>query len=1068
VLRCPSCGEENPERFRLCGFCGAALHGAEAVRRPEVRKVVTILFCDVTGSTGLGERLDPESMRRLMSRWFAAAREVLEAHGATVEKFIGDAVMAVFGIPQTHEDDALRAVRAATDLREALDELNPHLQADFGTGIQVRTGVDTGEVVTGASRGADTLVTGDAVNTAARLQQAAMPGEILISRATQALVRDAVEVEPIDPLDLKGKSLPVPAYRLIAVTAGADAHTRHLDSPIVGRDRELRQLREAYDHARTDRSPQLFTILGAAGVGKSRLLREVLDTIDAAADRSLILRGRCLPYGEGITYWPLREVIHAAAGVTDGDAPDVVGRKVAALLQDEREGELITRRVLAAISLGEETAPADEIAWAVRRLLEHLSRDRPVIAVFDDIHWAEPTLLDLIEHIADWTRDRPLLLACLARPELLELRPAWGGGKLGATTVLLEPLAASATAELLTNLLGADDLAADARRRITDAAEGNPLFIEEMVGMLVDDGALRREDGRLVPTRDLSTIAVPASIRALMAARLDHLPEEERTIAERASVVGRIFERAAVIELAPEALRPVVSVRLLGLVRKELLRPHEAGFSGDDTFRFRHLLIRDAAYERLPKEDRADLHERFAAWLERVAGGRLQEYEEIVGYHLEQAYRYRQQLGSVDDRARALATRAGTMLSESGARAFAGADFRAASGLFERAASLFPAGSREQLRARGSLGAATREAGAWPEAGAILREVMRAAEANGDEPTLWRARLDDIEVRTHTDPTMDALVAAAVVDAAARFFERAGDDDGLAHAWYVAGYLLWSRSRWEEARRAFTKVVQPGDEGRGGQMHELALSGIANALIWGPMPVGQALVELASLETRTQTRQGHAQMAAKRAHLLAMLERFDEALAELARAVAIADDIGVRTRVGGFGMTAASIGRSMGDLPAAAAGYGTVLGLLRVAGETSVNSTAVGALAWIVGVQGRYDEAVELSRESERLGQVQDAMTQVLWRIGRSVGQAGLGEVADAEQLAREAIEIAQLTDQLMAQGDAHLTLAMALRTAGRSDEAVAAARVAIDRYAAKGNIALVNRTREAFAELLG
>ena len=385
MARCESCGQENPDGFRFCGACGAALTTAPS---REVRKTVTVVFCDVSGSTAMGERLDPESTRRVMARYFGVTRVAIERHGGTVEKFIGDAVMAVFGIPVVHEDDALRAVRAAADMKAALEELNGELERDWGVRLASRIGVNTGEVVTGEG---DSLATGDAVNVAARLEQAAPQDQILIGEDTYRLVREAVDAEAVEPVSAKGKSEPVPAYQLRAVKEGAETIPRRLDSPMVGRENELAQLQRAYEHAAAERVPYLFTVLGSAGMGKSRLLREFLD---ALGSRATVLDGRCLPYGEGITYWPLVEMF--------GNDPSMV--------------DLDTNR--------------DEIALATRRRLEALSRDRPLVVVLDDLQWAEPTFLDLVDHVTDLARDAPMLIACLARPDLLDSRRGWGGGKL--------------------------------------------------------------------------------------------------------------------------------------------------------------------------------------------------------------------------------------------------------------------------------------------------------------------------------------------------------------------------------------------------------------------------------------------------------------------------------------------------------------------------------------------------------------------------------------------------------------------------------------------------------------
>ena len=492
MIDCPACGHENPDGFRFCGSCGAELAGEPAASR-EVRKTVTVLFCDLAGYTRSGERLDPEALRRVQSRYFDEARAALERHGGTVEKFIGDAVMAVFGVPQVHEDDALRALRAALELREVVSALE----------LEARIGVNTGEVVTGPG---DALVTGDAVNVAARLEQAASPGEILIGEQTLLLTRGAVEAETIEPLELKGKTELVTAFRVVSST-GAPAIERRMDAPLVGRAPELELLRESYAKAVSERACRLVTVTASPGVGKSRLALELAGSVETEAT---VLTGHCLPYGEGITYWPLIEILRAARA------------------EDELDAAL--------------AAPgAEETFLLIRKLLERLARERPLVLIVDDIHWAEPTLLDLLEHLTDWTRDAPILLLCLARPDLVDKRPAWGGGRENADVLKLQPLSDSESDQLIETLLGGSSLADDARERVHAAAEGNPLFVEQLLAMLAEGGSPEH---------------VPPTLQALLTARLDVLPADELELVERASVVGLEFEWDSLAALSPRGRRP--------------------------------------------------------------------------------------------------------------------------------------------------------------------------------------------------------------------------------------------------------------------------------------------------------------------------------------------------------------------------------------------------------------------------------------------------------------------------------------------------------------------------------
>jgi class 3 adenylate cyclase len=680
---CSVCGQENPEIARFCLACAAPL-AAQTSTGHDVRKTITVVFSDVAGSTALGERLDAESLRVVMGRYFEEMRAVVERHGGTVEKFIGDAVMAVFGIPVLHEDDALRAVRAAAEMRDALTPLNDELERERGVRIQVRVGVNTGEVVAGDPSGGQRFATGDAVNVAARLEKAAQPGEILLGESTYRLVRDAVTVESARSLSLKGKGKAVSARRLLAVPGVTH---RRLGSPIVGRDHELELLDRVFDGVVRDHACRLVTVLGAAGVGKSRLVQEFLR---GRADEATIVRGRCLSYGEGITYWPIRSLISQAAGLSGDESPQAAQEKIRSLVVPASDADLVVERVTESIGVAKAVAGHRGTSWAIGRLVEELARRRPLIVVFDDLQWGEPTFLNLVEAVAEHSREAPILLLCMARPDLLELRPDWGEAGRDATRLHLTPLTDDESAHLITNLLGAAELADHVRSRITETAEGNPLFVEEIVAMLIDEGLLLRRNGSVAASGDWSRVSLPPTIQALLAARLDRLGREERAVLERGSVEGKVFHRGAVLALSPEAERPRVDGRLRLLVDQEFVQPGRAGFIDEQAFRFRHQLLRDVTYESLSKAARAKLHERFAGWLEEKTGGRAEEFEEILGYHLQQAYSYRADLGPVDDRGRELATRAASRLASAGLRAHARGDMWGARKLLSSAVALLP------------------------------------------------------------------------------------------------------------------------------------------------------------------------------------------------------------------------------------------------------------------------------------------------------------------------------------------------------------------------------------------
>jgi class 3 adenylate cyclase len=527
------------------------------------RRTVTVLFSDIAGSTELGERLDPELLREILGRYFDLVRMLIERHGGAVEKFIGDAVMAVFGIPKIHEDDALRAVRAAGEIADVLSTLNDELAAAHGVRIQTRTGVNTGEVMVGDPSG-EILVTGIPVNVAARLEQVGQPGDVLIGPETHRLVRDAVLAEPIEPVTLKGVAEPVVAYRVLKVDPGAAGFARRLDAPMVGRERELALLRDAFDRAISDEACQLFTVLGIGGVGKSRLLAAFQDALPEGV---IALRGRCLPYGDGITFWPVIEAITQAAGLTGAEDPGEALAKIAALVPDDEHADRIARQLAQILGLAGGEAAPEETLWAIRRFLEGVARRQPVAFVIDDLQWAEPTMLDLVEYLADWVVDTPLLIACMARPELLEARPAWGGGKLNATSISLEPLSMSECGALVANLLAIDTVDPLVRERVAAVAEGHPLYAEEMLAMLVDEGRVVREGTAWVAASDMGDLSVPPTTSALLAARIDRL-------ARRASHAGaRVGDGPALLPGCARRARGRRRRGRPGVPRSQAVRP---------------------------------------------------------------------------------------------------------------------------------------------------------------------------------------------------------------------------------------------------------------------------------------------------------------------------------------------------------------------------------------------------------------------------------------------------------------------------------------------------------------
>ena len=608
----------------------------------EQRKLVTIVFADVVGSTAFGSDHDPEVVRSVMGSYFARMKSIAETHGGTVEKFIGDAVMVVFGVPLLHDDDAERAVRAALAMRDAMRDLN----AELGVSLAARVGVNSGEAVAGGGEDRQFLVTGDAVNVAARLQQGAELGEVVVGPLTESLTRSAIDYASRDPVVAKGKVEPITAFRAVRARSAVPEQARGLPAmraQLVGRQRELRMLLESFERVRDERRAHVFTLVGTAGIGKSRLVGEALARV-AGSDSARVLRGRCLPYGAGITYWPLMEIVREDAGIAGDD-----GRDTALAKLDVRTHELlgpeagaVRARLAAMLALQrpEDALPevipeqfAREIGWGARQYLAAVART-PTVIVVDDLQWAEPAAFEIIEGLAESAQDAPLLLLCVARPQLLELRPTWGAGRANATTITLDALSTDETTTLISRLLDIDDLPTELRARVVHRSEGNPLFCEEFLRMLIDDGRVVRVDDRWRATAGVTDVRVPESIHALLAARLDGLGDDERRAMQIASIVGERFGASEIDALAPglDVGSAIASLRRAGLVLVDR-ETREA-----DRYRFKHLLMRDVAYAGLPKAVRADLHERFAAELERAVGDRREEFAEVLAHHTERAF----------------------------------------------------------------------------------------------------------------------------------------------------------------------------------------------------------------------------------------------------------------------------------------------------------------------------------------------------------------------------------------------------------------------------------------------
>ena len=1001
-------------------------------RRREVRKKVTVVLCDVGSADG--RRLDPELSRWIVPRFSTEIAAAVERHGGSIGAPRGSSVLAVFGIPRLHEDDALRAVRAAVDAREALAELRRSIERETGVALGVRITVGTGEVVVNDDQEQPPDV-GDAAEVFAGLDTFAQAGEITISEDTYRLVKDAVSVEPGAP----------GGFRLLGFAASAG---HGFDSPIVGRERQRRQLEDAFERATSDSACQLFTMLGTAGVGKSRLVADFLAGVGASAT---VVRGSCLSYGGGITYWPVKEVVRASAGIEDDDESETAVAKIAAVLGGGEDRPLIAARIAETIGLADTSASTEkETFWAVRELFEALARLRPLVVVFDDIHWGEPAFLDLIEHVADWSREVPILLLCMARPELLEKRPGWAGGKLNATSVLLEPLSDGECEELVDNLLGKAPLAL--RVRIAEAAEGNPLFVEEMIAMLIDDGLLSLGDGGWRATADLTQVAVPPSIQALLAARLDRLTSEERSAAECASVEGKVFHLGAVAEMTARPLAPTTAV-LGTLARKELIRNDVPQLAGEQAFRFRHLLIRDVAYQSLPKQARFGLHERFVAWLEPKTAERPGEYDEIVGYHLEQAYQLRLQLGLGGDASAKLAAHASARLGAAGLRALARGDVAAAANLLGRAVPLLGPAEPGRLDLMLRLFEALRGKGELVQARAVLDEVVGDAELRGDARVRMHAELHRLVLQTDTDPECPTDELQEVALSAFAVFERSGDELGLARSWHALAEVHLTHCHWADAKEALESALPHAERaGEQGQVTQI-LTYLANAIFWGPTPAPEGLRRVEEIQALAQ---GHriveANVLCYLAGFMAMEGRSDEARALYARARAIFAELGHASGLAAHRLLSGLVELLLGDPHAAEFELRSGCEELEAMGETGILSSLVAFLAEALLRQDRLEEALQATEVSERNSSGDDVASNASWRATRAKLLARSGQRGAAIELAREAVKLAETTDHLNLQGDALHALGDVLRANGELAAAAVALQGAADRYERKGN----------------
>jgi tetratricopeptide (TPR) repeat protein len=838
---------------------------------------------------------------------------------------------------------------------------------------------------------------------------------------------------------------------LLGVLADVAGHVRHLDSPMVGRTKELEIFRRALERTRDERTSYLFTLLGPAGVGKSRLVREFLGDVGDAT----VLQGRCLSYGEGITYYALNEIVRDAASIAEADDDATASRKLSALLADAEDGDRIARLV-GGLFAWAEPSTADDAAWGVRKLFEHLARERPLVVVIDDVHWAEPLFQDLIEYLADWTRDAEVLLVCVARPELLEIRPAWGGGKMNATSILLEPLAGDEATALLDNLLGDAELPGAARDRILAAAEGNPLFVEEMIGMLIDDGLLRFEDGSWRSVDDLADLTVPPTIQLLLAARLDRLDAEERAVIERGAVEGKVFHTGAVTSLSPEGQRTSVRPRLLALARKELIRPDRAEFAGEDAFRFRHLLIRDAAYHAMSKEQRAELHEGFARWLTTAAGDKVDDYQEILGHHLEQAFRYRSELGPADDRTRALAEEAATALRRSADHTLERNDLNGAVRFLERAVEV--ANGEQLALALVELGELRGHLGDHHGAVELLERFAAMPEAAALLGPALRARVFSLLSRGMTSPEIGVETGERRARELLAEAETLGDPGAIRAATLVTATMVFFSGQCAEARTIASRLL-PEIGSMNPVYRELVTQTFGTDAYFGSVPVheGFALID------RIREILGDGPLSQIRGDgILAGLTAMSgdtEAFFALKRHVDRGwEELGNPGNWRVMGQSFAECAWILGKQDEAEVWMREVKAYLDGVGEKGNNSTVTGVLATFLAEAGRFDESAELLEEARAMTAPDDfgATVPIGWVNAMLASARGDHDAAVAA--IDEALATVRTTDYLNFTADTLRVRGQVLWAAGRTEEADASLDEAAALWEHKENVASLRR----------
>ena len=1039
-LTCAACKAPVSKTSRFCSACGASLTAESQPVADRRRKLATVLSCDVVGSTVLGERIDAESVRDVMLTYYAQMRTAIEQHGGTVEKFIGDAVVAVFGVPTAHEDDALRAARAVVEMRSLLERLNLRLVAQFGVELGIRIGLATGEVVADDASSRETFVAGDAANLAARLQQAADSNEILIDDPTYRLVRHTSRCEAVEPLEVKGKSGTVHAHRLISIDRFESTASSRQLHPLVGREAEFALLHREHARALSERRCRLVTVVGDAGVGKSRLGAEFV----ASLSEMRVVSGRCLAYGEGITYSALEEIVRSIASIREGASVEETRAQVAAVVEGEEHAALITRRIGQLIGVEGGGTTADELRWSVRRLLEASARVRPLAILVEDLHHAELALLDLLLEVTR-AADAPILFLCFARPELRPLRPDW------EITFELEPLGVHAGAALIRSMLDDRQVDPGVTEQILRATNGSPLFVEELVDALKEAGLLRLDHDCWRLAGKVADLAMPVSISALLGARLDRLPLGLRRLLDRASIEGELFHRGAVKALTDPPERESVDKGLAGVVADDLAMPDVSRFVRDDGFRFRHSLIREVAYAGVTKRTRATLHARYADWLADVATTITGEYDDLLGYHLEQAHRLLLELGPGGSETEALAGRGADHLIRASVRAFTLDDERGAANLLDRARILLSPTNPVRLRLLPDLARALRWSGEVGRAGELLEEAITTARVSGDRRVEHLALVAQADLRSMIDPTVQSAELLETAESAEQVFANLGDEVGLAQSALLITWINFLAGRYGPAGHAARRSIEHARRAGDAREEARALALYVWTAMLGPMPTTEALRECDELLAQSGGSRLVAAMVARcSAHLLAMQGSIGEARSTLASAVAAFEDLGRRPTAAFCLMDLGWLELTNDDPIAAEQALREGIERLERLGETIFLAITQAYLARALERQGRIDEADVAATAAERGAGGRVVPVVVYARMVRAKVAAQRGDALEAEGLARAAAALAATTDLTHFRGEALENLAEILEASGRRDDARPLFEQAVQLFTAK------------------